>query len=67
MPEHNLFRIFVGPKLECYHEGESEKHLRDIAGILAISLDQININILETKIKERLLEQEWHSAKKFKI
>lgn len=54
-------------KLEYYHEGQSEKHLRDISGILAISPDQINFNVLEEKIKEKLLEQEWSTAKKFKI
>ena len=54
-------------KLEYYHEGRSEKHLRDISGILAICSDQINFKVLDEKIKERLLEKEWSTAKKFKI
>jgi hypothetical protein len=54
-------------KLEYYHEGRSEKHLRDISGILAICSDQINFKVLDEKIKERLLEKEWNTAKKFKI
>jgi hypothetical protein len=54
-------------KLEYFREGGSEKHLRDIAGILNLSADQIDSNLLEKKIKERLLEKEWHAAKIFKI
>jgi hypothetical protein len=54
-------------KLEYYQEGGSEKHLRDIAGILAISSDQINLTVLDEKIKEMLLAKEWNAAKKFKI
>jgi hypothetical protein len=54
-------------KLEYYQEGGSEKHLRDIAGILAITSDQINLTVLDEKIKEMLLVKEWNAAKKFKI
>jgi len=54
-------------KLEYYHEGRSEKHLRDISGILAIYSDRINFKVLDEKIKERLLEKEWSTAKKFEI
>jgi len=54
-------------KLEYYQEGRSEKHLRDISGILSISSDQIDFKVLEEKIKERLLEKEWDAAKDFKI
>jgi hypothetical protein len=54
-------------KLEYYHEGRSEKHLRDISGILAIYSDQINFKVLNEKIIERLLEKEWSTAKKLKI
>jgi len=54
-------------KLEYYHEGRSEKHLRDISGILAIYSDQINFKILVEKINERLLEKEWNIAKSFQI
>jgi hypothetical protein len=34
---------------------------------LAIYSEQINFKILDEKIKERLLEKEWSTAKKFKI
>lgn len=54
-------------KLEYYREGRSEKHLRDIAGILELSSDQINLKELGKKIKEKLLEKEWKAAKSFKV
>ena len=54
-------------KLEYFREGGSEKHIRDIAGILALSSDQIDLKVLEEKIKERLLEKEWNTAKSFDI
>ena len=53
-------------KLEYYREGQSEKHLRDIAGILSISPDQIDFNELNEKIKQQLLGKEWAAAKSFK-
>ena len=53
-------------KLEYYREGQSEKHLRDIAGILTISPDQIDLKELNEKIGQLLLEKEWSAAKKFK-
>jgi len=54
-------------KLEYYREGGSEKHLRDISGILALSSDQIDFKVLEERIKDMLLEKEWNAAKSFKI
>ena len=54
-------------KLEYYREGQSEKHLRDISGILSISPNQINFNELNEKIKQTMLEKEWSAAKEFKI
>ena len=54
-------------KLEYFREGGSEKHIRDIAGILALSSDQIDLKVLEEKIKERLLEKEWNAAKSFRV
>lgn len=53
-------------KLEYYREGKSEKHLRDIAGILAVSSDQIDVELLDEKIREMQLEKEWRIAKDFK-
>jgi hypothetical protein len=54
-------------KLEYYREGESEKHLRDISGILAFSADEIDFKMLEDRIKKRALEKEWTAAKNFTI
>ncbi len=52
-------------KLEYYREGQSEKHIRDISGILSISPDQIDYGTLEEKIKKVKLDKEWSAAKKF--
>lgn len=54
-------------KLEYYREGGSEKHLRDISGILALSSDQIDFKVLEERIKDMLLEKEWTAANNFKM
>ena len=54
-------------KLEYYREGESEKHLRDISGILNYSSDKIDFDMLEGQIYKRMLEKEWKAAKCFKI
>lgn len=54
-------------KLEYYREGQSEKHLRDIAGILLISTDRIDFNELNKKIKHLMLEKEWSAAKNFEL
>ena len=51
-------------KLEYYREGESEKHLRDISGMLELSLDQIDLNLLGAKIREFKLEEEWGKINK---
>jgi hypothetical protein len=53
-------------KLEYYREGRSEKHLRDIAGILEASDAQIDTAWLEEKIVERQLQNEWQTAKRFR-
>ncbi|MBU0574682.1 MAG: hypothetical protein KJ704_00360 [Proteobacteria bacterium] len=49
-------------KLEYYREGASEKHLRDIAGMLAISGDIIDFRELWRKIDERGLQNEARKA-----
>ena len=53
-------------KLQYYQEGRSEKHLRDIAGILSVSSDQIDSAVLNQKINQHRLENEWNTAKGFK-
>ena len=58
-PEYVIVR-----KLEYYREGGSEKHLRDIAGVLELSSAQIDFNLLQDKIKQYRLENEWQQTKK---
>jgi len=52
-------------KLEYYREGESEKHLRDISSIIAVSLNEIDFKLLEEQINIRMLAKEWKAAKDF--
>lgn len=56
-PEYVILR-----KLEYYREGGSEKHLRDIAGMVKIASDQINFQELTTKIKQYALLKQWKKA-----
>ena len=50
-------------KLEYYKEGKSEKHLRDIKGILSISADDINFEELEKRVESLGLHREWVEAR----
>ena len=59
-PEYVILR-----KLEFYREGGSDKHLRDIAGMLANSSDMIDFSFLSDQIKPLGLEREWEKAKGF--
>ena len=54
-------------KLDYYREGKSEKHLRDISGMLAVSHDQIDFAILSEKIQKMDLNDIWSIAQKFKF
>jgi hypothetical protein len=49
-------------KLEFYREGGSEKHLRDIRGMLAVT--DIDRSFLEKEIAGRGLEEAWRTAEK---
>jgi hypothetical protein len=60
-PEYVILR-----KLEYYREGGSEKHMRDIAGMLELSRGEIDFVLLESKVHEMSLEQEWKEALEFK-
>jgi hypothetical protein len=51
-------------KLEYYREGKSEKHLRDIAGMLEVSPGEIDFVLLEEKVKEYGLENEWELVRR---
>ena len=53
-PEYVIVR-----KLEYYREGGSEKHLRDIRAMLAVSGGQLDQPALDEMIRQRGLEAEW--------
>ena len=53
-PEYVILR-----KLEYYREGGSEKHLRDIRSMLAVSGEQIDHAALNDWIQRRGLQPEW--------
>jgi hypothetical protein len=53
-PEYVILR-----KLEYYREGGSDKHVRDIRAMLAVSGDMINRAELDEWIRRRQLETEW--------
>ena len=56
-PEYVILR-----KLEFFREGGSEKHLRDIRSILAISGDQIDHPALSEWINRRELQSQWRKV-----
>jgi hypothetical protein len=53
-PEYVIVR-----KLEYYHEGGSDKHLRDVRAMLAVSGHQLDHSALNDWIARRSLEAEW--------
>jgi hypothetical protein len=56
-PEYVIVR-----KLEYFREGGSDKHLRDIRGILNISGEQLNQADLQEWIRRRGVEAEWRKV-----
>jgi hypothetical protein len=56
-PEYVIVR-----KLEFYREGGSEKHLRDIATMLAVSGGKLNNEVLHDWISRRQLQEEWRKV-----
>jgi hypothetical protein len=56
-PEYVIIR-----KLEYFREGGSEKHLRDIRSMLAISGGQIDRAVLREWINLKALESQWEKA-----
>ncbi|MGH7937213.1 MAG: hypothetical protein ACRD5Z_03425, partial [Bryobacteraceae bacterium] len=51
--------VIIG-KLEFYREGGSEKHLRDIRGMLAVT--EVDEELLEREIAARRLQDAWRDA-----
>lgn len=58
-PEYVIVR-----KLEYFREGRSEKHLRDIRAMLAVSGEQLNRAELNEWIQRQGLEPEWRLVSK---
>lgn len=56
-PEYVIIR-----KLEYFKDGGSDKHLRDIRGMLEVSGTLINHGELETIIRQRNLQAAWEQA-----
>jgi len=54
----------ISSKLEFYREGGSEKHLRDIAGILKISGDELDDRYLTVTAHAKGLGEIWEEFKK---
>lgn len=48
-------------KLEFFREGGSEKHLRDIRGMLAVS--DVDLALLDREIAKRALDEQWKRAR----
>ena len=49
-------------KLEFYREGGSDKHLRDIRSMLAISGETIDRALIEQAVNELGLAEQWHKV-----
>lgn len=49
-------------KLRFFREGGSEKHLRDIRGMLAVSGDEIDRVLIERAVAELGLADQWRNA-----
>lgn len=60
-PEYVIVR-----KLEYYREGRSEKHLRDIAGMLEVSGERIDRDEVAARVRDLGLEPEWEAAKAYR-
>lgn len=56
-PEYVIIR-----KLQYYREGGSEKHLKDIAGMVTLSPDQIDFGLMEGMVKRYALETGWQQV-----
>lgn len=56
-PEYVIIR-----KLEFYREGQSQKHLRDIASMLNESFSEINQETLSKYITQLALQPQWQAA-----
>jgi hypothetical protein len=68
-PSESFHADFAAPedviikKMEYYREGGSEKHLRDIAGILKISGDEVDQDYVSDWSKRLGLEEIWEAVR----
>jgi hypothetical protein len=66
-PEPGYAASFASPedvilmKLDFHRRGGSDKHLRDIAGVLRISGDQLDLGYLESWTKRMGVEKTWQA------
>ena len=60
-PEDEPWSKLTLGKLWYYREGGSEKHLRDIAGIMQVSGDEIDTRYIDHWAHELGLAQEWQA------
>ena len=49
--------------MEYYREGRSEKHLRDIVGILKVSADLIDFDYIARWARDLSLDEIWAAVK----
>jgi hypothetical protein len=61
-PEYVIVR-----KLEYFREGGSEKHLRDIRGMLDVSGELMAVSELNALIRDRHLEAEWQTVNELRM
>jgi hypothetical protein len=58
-PDRNSTSDAIVKKLDFYRQGESEKHLRDIAGILKTSLEQLDMAYIAHWTQQMGLSDVW--------
>jgi hypothetical protein len=49
-------------KMEFFREGGSDKHLRDIAGVLTTSREQIDLSYIEQWVERLGLSEIWQAV-----
>ncbi|MEM6274683.1 MAG: hypothetical protein AAF735_05520 [Myxococcota bacterium] len=61
-PEYVILR-----KLAYFREGGSQKHLRDIAAILSVSRDLVDVGFVSTEAEGSGLASQWEAAKTYDL
>jgi len=59
MEQIDLLQFSALKKLEYYQEGESEKHLRDIASMFSCSGNKIDMNLIDEWAEKLGLAETW--------